>query len=61
MKTKVTIVTDVGGYYAIIDFQQPFLGVYDDTLLTINHASKGLLKRKVIQFCAALNLEVEFI
>lgn len=61
MKAKVSIVKDSLGYYATITLKQPLLSIIHDTLYTVNHTSKGQLKRKVIQFCGELNLDYEFI
>lgn len=50
-----------GGYSAFITIDHDLFRFGQETLTTKTHKSKGELKRKVIQFCSQLNLEVEFI
>ena len=60
MKAIVEIEQSMTGtYWAIITINHDML--LSNSLETIYHKSKGQLKRKVIQFCADLNLEVEWI
>jgi hypothetical protein len=63
MKAKVEIkyTNDTEGYWATIEIKHKVLWNGFSCLMTEGHKSKGQLKRKVIQFCAALNLEIEWI
>ena len=60
MKSEVYILENkYGEFYAVIHFVHALIKEPAD-LTTNSHKSKGQLKRKVIQFCSQLNLEVEF-
>lgn len=59
MKIKVSFIRSWSGCVAIMEIQHPFLS--EHSFRSVEHKSKGELKRKVIQFCSALNLDVEWI
>ena len=60
MKVTVSIYEIDGEFIANIFIEHPLLNDGWDFVATTKHKSKGQLKRKVIQFCSQLNLEVEF-
>jgi hypothetical protein len=62
MKATAEIVKSTSGrYWGEVIIHHELIDEDHSVLFTVNHESKGQLRRKVIQFCAALNLEVEFI
>lgn len=61
MKAKIEIRGEVGCWFARIEIvHNLIIGEYS-TIETTTHKSKGQLKRKTIQFCSQLNLEMEFV
>lgn len=58
MKVKVSFIRSWSGYVAIMEIQHSFL--QEHSFRSKEHKGKGELKRKVIQFCSDLNLEVEW-
>jgi len=61
MKAQVWIEGADGCWFAYVKIRHDFISEHWCTIATVDHKSKGQLKRKVIQFCGELNLEVEFI
>jgi hypothetical protein len=61
MKAVVSIEQDNEGFFAQISFIHDFIDIQCNDIASVTQKSKGELKRKVIQFGAALNLDVEFI
>jgi hypothetical protein len=60
MKAKAKFLKDGKEYWGVIGIEHPLL-ISGGMLLTVNSQKKGELRRKVIQFCAALNLDLEWI
>lgn len=61
MKATVRIFKYGVGYCAKIEINNDFLSGHERTIFSKTHYSKGQLKRKVIQFCGEMNLEVSII
>lgn len=62
MKAIVEIYKFGTGYQCEIKIQHDLFSMYGSMgLYTKEHKSKGQLKRKVIQFCSQLNLDIEWI
>lgn len=62
MKAEVEIVSDPRsvGYFGEIKIINKFIEGGHSYIYTETNLSKGQLRRKVIQFCSSLNLEVEW-
>lgn len=60
MNVKVKII-EQNGYWAVMTIKNNFLDGMNNYIETELHKSKGQLKRKVIQFCDELNLEIEWV
>jgi hypothetical protein len=62
IKSKIEIKKEEGDFWAEITVEHPFIEKENfSKLVTISNKHKGEIKRKAIQFCAALNLEAEFV
>jgi hypothetical protein len=61
MRALVRIKEITPKFYAVIYFVHDLIDEPCNFITTTNHTSKGQLKRKVIQFCSELNMEVWFI
>lgn len=61
MKAKADMIEVEGKYCCAIYIEHDLLRFGGADVMTKYHKGKGELRRKVIQFCAALNLDLEWI
>jgi hypothetical protein len=60
MKASIETMKDESGFFFIINIHHDLLMFAENSVTTETKRKKGQLKREVIQFCAALNLEIEW-